>query len=63
MGRRFHRVAAIERVVDAVAGLARWTDAYVGVIPRRRGGRRDDLVEPAGVVWVDCDNGERIASA
>ena len=41
MARRFHRVAELEGVVDAVAGLARWTDAFVGVVPRRR--------KPAGV--------------
>src|SRR5512144_2095796 len=52
MRRRFHSVAEIERIVDAVAGLARWTDVFVGVMPRRRrGGRRDDLVELGGVVW------------
>jgi hypothetical protein len=63
MGRRFHRVATIERVVDAVAGLAGWTDAYVGVVPRqRRGGRREDLVERASVVWVDCDSDELVAA-
>lgn len=63
MGRRFHRVATIERVVDAVAGLASWTDAYVGIVPRRRrGGRRDDLVERASVLWVDCDSRESVAA-
>jgi len=63
MARRFHRVAELEGVVDAVAGLARWTDAFVGVVPRRRrGGRREDLVERASVVWVDCDSDESVAT-
>jgi hypothetical protein len=63
MRRRFHSVAEIEGVVDAVAGLARWTDVFVGVVPRRRrGGRRDDLVGRASVVWVDCDSDESVAA-
>jgi hypothetical protein len=63
MRRRFHSVAEGERVVAAVAGLARWTDVFVGVIPRRRrGGRRDDLVECGSVVWVDCDSDESVAA-
>jgi hypothetical protein len=61
MRRRFHGVAEVERVVDAVAGLARWTDVFVGAMPRRRrGGRRDDLVEHGSVVWVDCDGDESV---
>lgn len=63
MGRQFHRVADIERVVDAVAELASWTDVYVGVVPRRRrGGRRKDLIDRASVVWVDCDCDESVAA-
>jgi hypothetical protein len=63
MRRRFHRVAALEGVVDAVAGLARWTDVFVGVVPRRRrGGRREDLVERASALWVDCDSDESVAA-
>jgi hypothetical protein len=63
MARRFHRVADLAGVVDAVAGLARWTDVFVGVVPRRRrSGRRDDLVERASVAWVDCDSDESVAA-
>jgi CHC2 zinc finger/RepB DNA-primase from phage plasmid len=63
MARRFLCVAEIDGVVDAVAGLARWTDVFVGVVPRRRrGGRREDLVERASVVWVDCDSDESVAA-
>jgi len=63
MRRQFHGVAEVEGVVDAVADLTRWTDVFVGVIPRRRrGGRREDLVERASVVWVDCDSEESVAA-
>jgi hypothetical protein len=63
MSRQFHRVAALEAAVDAVAGLARWTDVFVGVVPRRRpGGRRADLVERASMVWVDCDTDASVAA-
>jgi DNA primase RepB-like protein/CHC2-type zinc finger protein len=63
MRRRFHRVEETEGVVDEVAGRARWTDVFVGVVPRRRrGGRRDDLVARASVVWVDCDSDESVAA-
>ena len=59
----FGRVEAIEGVVDEVAGRARSTDVFVGVVPRRRrGGRRDDLVARASVVWVDCDSDESVAA-
>ena len=59
----FDRVEEIEGVVDEVAGLASWTDVFVGVVPRRRrGGRRDDLVERASVVWVDCDSDESVVA-
>lgn len=63
MSRRFHDVADLESVVDAVAGLARWTDVFMGVVPRRRrGGRRADLVERASMVWVDCDTDASVAA-
>jgi hypothetical protein len=63
MRQRFARVEAIEGVVDEVAGRARSTDVFVGVVPRRRrGGRRDDLVARASVVWVDCDSDESVAA-
>lgn len=63
MRRRFHRVAELEGVVDTVTGLARRTDVFVGVVARRRrGGRREDLVERASVVWVDCDSDESVAA-
>ena len=59
MGRSFHPVARLERVVRAVGALASRTDVYVGVVPRaRHGGRREDLVARASVVWVDCDSRE-----
>lgn len=63
MRQRFGRVEEIEGVVDEVAGRARSTDVFVGVVPRRRrGGRRDDLVARASVVWVDCDSDESVAA-
>lgn len=63
MNVRFHPACAIERVVDAVASLASWTEVYVGVLPRRRrGGGRHDLLARAGVVWVDCDGPKSVAS-
>lgn len=39
------------------------TDVYVGIIPRRRhGGSRNDLVERASVLWVDCDTSDSVAT-
>lgn len=63
MRQRFGRVEEIESVVDEVAGRARSADVFVGVVPRRRrGGRRDDLVARASVVWVDCDSDASVAA-
>jgi hypothetical protein len=63
MRQRFGRVEEVEGVVDEVAGRARSTDVFVGVVPRRRhGGRRDDLVARTSVVWVDCDSHESVAA-
>ena len=63
MRRSFHRALAIEGVVDTVVALAPSTDVYVGVVPRRRrGGRRDDLLRHASVVWVDCDTDKSVAA-
>jgi hypothetical protein len=61
MGRQFVEVERLDRLVGMVLSLASRTDVYVGVVPRRRhrGGRRD-LVERAGVVWVDCDSSESV---
>ncbi len=57
MGRRFHEVELLHRLVDTIVSVASRTDVYVGVVPRRRrGGERADLVETASVVWVDCDS-------
>ncbi|MGI8903542.1 MAG: hypothetical protein ACR2IP_07770, partial [Solirubrobacteraceae bacterium] len=53
MGRRFHEVELLHRLVDTIVSVASGTDVYVGVVPRRRrGGERADLVETASVVWV-----------
>jgi hypothetical protein len=61
MGRRFVEVDRLGRLVGTVLSLAARTDVYVGVIPRRRrGGGRRDLVECAGVLWVDCDSSESV---
>lgn len=56
MDHSFHEAAYLDQAADAIEELAPATDAYVGVLPRRRrGGGRDDL-EPAGhALWVDCD--------
>jgi hypothetical protein len=57
MGRRFHEVELLHRLVETIPSLAGRTDVYVGVVPRRRrGGGRADLVKTASVVWVDCDS-------
>jgi CHC2 zinc finger/RepB DNA-primase from phage plasmid len=62
MGRRFHEVERLGRVVETVLELAGRTDVYVGVLPRqRRGGTRADLVEAASVAWVDCDTASSVA--
>jgi hypothetical protein len=61
MGRRFVEIERLDRLVGTVLSLAARTDVYVGVVPRRRhGGGRRDLVECAGVVWVDCDSSESV---
>jgi hypothetical protein len=61
MGRRFVEVERLDRLVETILSLAARTDVYVGVVPRRRhGGGRRDLVERAGVVWVDCDSSESL---
>lgn len=61
MGRRFVEVDRLDRLVGTVLSLAARTDVYVGVVPRRRhGGGRRDLVERAGVLWVDCDSRESV---
>jgi hypothetical protein len=63
MGRRFHEVERLDRVVATVLALARRTDVYVGVLPRRRrGGGRVDLVQTASVVWVDCDSSSSVVA-
>lgn len=63
MGRRFHHVERLDRLVDTVVSLASRTDVYVGVLPRRRhGGGRADLVQTASVVWVDCDTSSSVAA-
>ncbi len=63
MGRRFVDVAGRDGVVEAIVSLADRTDVFVGVVPRRRrGGGRADLVQVAGVAWVDCDSDESVAA-
>jgi hypothetical protein len=64
MGRKFLEVERLDRLVGNVLSLASRTDVYVGVVPRRHdyGGGRQDLVERAAVVWVDCDSDESVAA-
>lgn len=63
MDRRFFDVAGRDGVVEEVVSLADRTDVFVGVVPRRRrGGGRADLVQVAGVAWVDCDSDESVAA-
>jgi len=63
MGRRFHEVQRLDRVVDTVLTLAARTDVYVGVLPRRRrGGGRADVIERGGLVWADCDTGDSVSA-
>jgi hypothetical protein len=64
MGRRFVEVERLDRLVGIVLSLASRTDVYVGVVPRRHddGGGRQDLVERAAVIWVDCDSDESVAA-
>ena len=63
MGRRFVEVDRLDLLVGTVLSLAARTDIFVGVVPRRRhGGGRRDLVERAGVVWVDCDSSESVGA-
>lgn len=63
MRRRFFDVAGRDGVVEAIVSLADRTDVFVGVVPRRRrGGGRADLVQVAGVAWVDCDSDEAVAA-
>ena len=63
MAQRFYEVERLDRVVETILVLARRTDVYVGVLPRRRrGGGRADLVNAASVVWVDCDTSSSIAA-
>lgn len=63
MGQRFHSVSVLGRLVESIVALSAQTDVYVGVLPRRRrGGGRADLIEHAGVVWVDCDTGESVGA-
>jgi hypothetical protein len=63
MGQRFHSVSRVDRLVESILALSARTDVYVGVLPRRRrGGGRADVIERAGVVWVDCDTGESVGA-
>ena len=63
MGQRFHSASRLDRLVESILALSAHTDVYVGVLPRRRGGGgRADVIERAGVVWVDCDTSESVAA-
>jgi hypothetical protein len=63
MDRRFLEVELLQRLAVTIRSLASRTDVYVGVVPRRRrGGGRTDLVERAGVVWVDCDGSASVVA-
>jgi len=63
MGRRFHGVSRLDRLVGSILALSARTDVYVGVLPRRcRHGGRDDVIGPASVVWADCDTGESVGA-
>lgn len=56
MRRAFFATDRLDAVATMIAQRAAHTDVYIGIIPRRRrGGGRDDLVDRASVVWVDCD--------
>lgn len=63
MGQYFREVGQLGRVEAKVAQLARTTDVFVGVVPRRRrGGGRADVVEEAAVAWADCDGAEAVGA-
>lgn len=63
MGRSFHPVTDLDELTAVVAEHAERRDVFVGVVPRaRRGGRRRDIAERAGVVWADCDGPEAVAA-
>ena len=63
MAQRFHSASRLDRLVESIVVLSARTDVYVGVLARRRrGGGRADVVEPAGVVWADCDTGESVGA-
>ena len=63
MGRRFHSVSRLDRVVESILVLSAHTDVYVGVLPRRRrGGGRADVFQSGSVVWADCDTGESVGA-
>ena len=62
MGQEFYGVRDSVRCADRILSLARSTDVYVGVAPRRerRGGR--DAIDLVHALWVDCDSPEAIAA-
>src|SRR5450755_4109667 len=63
MGRRFHSVSRLDRLVESILVLSAHTDVYVGVLPRRRrGGGRADVIESGSVLWADCDAGESVGA-
>jgi hypothetical protein len=63
MGQSFHRVDELDEAAAAAVAHARQRDVFAGVVARsRRGGRRQDLVPEAGLVWADCDGSESVAA-
>jgi hypothetical protein len=63
MGQYFGDVGQLRRVEARIAELARTTDVFVGVVPRRRrGGGRADLVDEVAVAWADCDGAEAVGA-
>jgi CHC2 zinc finger len=61
MGQIFRSVTRLDHVAAQITHSAPRTDVYVGVLPRRRrGGRRNDLVDAGQALWVDCDTPDSV---
>ena len=63
MGRRFHSVSRLDRIVDSIETLSEHTEVFVGVLPRRRRrGSGTDVIADGRVVWADCDCSDSVAA-